>query len=123
MSEEPKKEKITKVKFLYIKPEKYEPVYVNGLFGGMTPRGELLCNFFYEHHDVPEEEHYDVEDGKLKTDKTIQIQRVKPKPSEVIYRRDLRVALIIPAHQVSNMANWMLDKLKSSGIVVEKEEE
>lgn len=122
MSKKPKKEEVTKAKFLYIKPEKYEPVYVNGIFGGITPRGELLCNFFYEYHDVPKEDNYDIEDGKLKTDKSVQIQRIKTESSEVIYRRDLRVALIIPAHQVSNMANWMLDKLKSSGIIVEKEE-
>ena len=41
---------------------------------------------------------------------------------EIVVRRDLRVGLIIPIHQISSIANWMLDKLKSSSITIETKE-
>ena len=37
-------------------------------------------------------------------------------------KRDIRVRLIIPAQQISSIANWMIDALKASSITVEKKE-
>lgn len=122
MSDSPEDKKIKKVRFLYIKAEDDKPIYVNGIFGGMTPRGDLLCHFFYEYHDVPKEDQHDVLNAKL-GDMTQRIERVNQEPSEVIFRRDIRASIVIPVHQISTMANWMLDKLKSSGVIFEKEEE
>ena len=109
-----------KIRFLYNVPEDYKPIYVNGAYGGMTPRGELLAHFFFEYHDIPAEEIVPLKEGKLQIDEITKISKIKHPPTERIVKREVRVGLVIPAHQVHSIANWMIDKLKSSGIVVEE---
>jgi len=43
------------VTFKYIFNYAYNPVYVNGAHGGMTPRGELVMNFYLERPPLPQE--------------------------------------------------------------------
>ncbi len=40
-------------KFKYIFADDYNPVYVNGAHGGVTPRGELVVNFYLERQPLP----------------------------------------------------------------------
>jgi len=44
------------VRFKYIFPKEYNPVYINGAYGGIGPRGELVINFYLERSPVPNEE-------------------------------------------------------------------
>ena len=111
-----------RVRFQFIKADDYRLIYVNGVYGGITPRGELICLFFLEYVDMLVEEVGSLKDGKLQTDKIRKIYRVKHKSGEIVVRRDLKVGLIIPIHQISSIANWMLDKLKSSNITIETKE-
>jgi len=103
---------IKKVRFIYHVPDGYEPVYVNGVHGGVTPRGDLVCNFFLEHQELPEEEQVEVQDGELKAETATFKRRITCAPSERVFVRDVRVGVIIPLHQVESIARWMLDKLK-----------
>lgn len=41
-------DKKNELKFKYIFDDSYNPVYVNGAHGGVTPRGELVVNFYLE---------------------------------------------------------------------------
>lgn len=38
----------SEIKFKYIFADDYNPVYVNGAYGGATARGEIVANFFLE---------------------------------------------------------------------------
>jgi hypothetical protein len=40
-------------KFKYIFTYDYNPVYINGAHGGVTPRGELIVNFYQERQPLP----------------------------------------------------------------------
>ena len=122
MTERVDKTEMEKLRFYYIKPDDYEPIYVNGVYGGMTPRGDLLCHFFYEYRDIPAEEVVPLEKGRLQTEKISYVQRIEEEPGTGNMRRDVRVGLIIPAHQAISFANWILDKVKKSGIIIEEEE-
>jgi hypothetical protein len=113
---------LKKVRFIYEKLEGCEPTYINGVQGGMSARGELICNFFFEYMDVPTAESDPIKDGKVMVDKAKVILRGEPEEGEIILKRDIRVRLIIPAQQISSIANWMQDALKASGITVEKSE-
>ena len=42
------------IKFKYIFNYGYNPVYVNGAHGGISPRGELVMNFYLERMALPE---------------------------------------------------------------------
>ena len=41
------------IKFKYVFPENYNPVYCNGAFGGISTRGEIVANFFLERMPIP----------------------------------------------------------------------
>lgn len=42
------------LKFKYIFDYGYNPVYANGAHGGVSPRGELVMNFYMERMALPE---------------------------------------------------------------------
>ncbi|GAB7025681.1 hypothetical protein [Geotalea toluenoxydans] len=46
-------DKKNELKFKYIFDDSYNPVYVNGAHGGVTPRGELVVNFYLERQPLP----------------------------------------------------------------------
>lgn len=46
-------DKKNELKFKYIFDGNYNPVYVNGAHGGVTPRGELVINFYLERQPLP----------------------------------------------------------------------
>lgn len=39
--------------FKYKFPEDYNPIYTNGVFGGSTPKSEIIMNFFLERQPIP----------------------------------------------------------------------
>ena len=47
--------KKAEIAFKYIFNYAYNPVYVNGAHGGISPRGELVMNFYLERPPLPEE--------------------------------------------------------------------
>jgi hypothetical protein len=46
-------QKKPELKFKYSFADDYNPVYVNGAHGGLTPRGELVVNFYLERTGLP----------------------------------------------------------------------
>lgn len=41
------------IQFNYVFPENYNPLYCNGAFGGVSTRGEIIANFFFERMTIP----------------------------------------------------------------------
>ncbi|MFA5181087.1 MAG: hypothetical protein WC405_07175 [Syntrophales bacterium] len=59
-------EKPNKITFKYVYPEDLRDLYVNGLWGGVTPRGELYVHFYSERHPIPKKVTHEItEDGAL----------------------------------------------------------
>lgn len=52
--------KSNKVKFKYIFADDFNPKYVNGAYGGLTPQGELVVNFFFERTALPYSQTYEI---------------------------------------------------------------
>lgn len=48
------------IKFKYIFTYDYNPVYVNGAHGGISPRGEIIANFYLERTPLPNELVHDI---------------------------------------------------------------
>ena len=54
------------LKFKYIFNYGYNPVYVNGAHGGISPRGELIMNFYLERMALPESISHEInQDGTI----------------------------------------------------------
>ena len=61
-----KKNNNKSVDFHYIKTNNYRTYYANGVFGGITPRGELQIDFFVERQVIPQIATYKAtDDGNL----------------------------------------------------------
>lgn len=55
-----------KMRFKYVFDDSYNPVFVNGAYGGSSPKGEFVINFYHERIPVPKSlTYYLQEDGTL----------------------------------------------------------
>ena len=107
--------KAKKIKFIHNKPQDYRIYPVNGVWGGVSGRGDLICNFFVEHHEVPKEEVFSIEeDGSLRD--------INKKPKEEARAiRDLQVGILVNREQAVSIANWMLEKVKEFEKITKEE--
>lgn len=48
------------IKFEYKQSKDFVSSYVNGCYGGKTPKGEILINFFKEEPPLPSSETYEI---------------------------------------------------------------
>jgi len=95
-----------RVKFLHNTPTDYKIYPVNGAWGGVTARGDLILNFFVEHLSVPKEQVQGVKaDGSLAPIEAV------PK-EEVEITRDMQVGVMINLDQAVDVAKWMLAKVE-----------
>lgn len=54
------------IQFQYIVPDGYVPSYCNGAYGGVTPQGEIIANFYLERMPIPQKLTHDLNpDGSL----------------------------------------------------------
>lgn len=60
-----KKQEINKLKIKYIFSDDYNPVYVNGAYGGLSPRGDIVINFYFERQALPNIQTFEMHEGKL----------------------------------------------------------
>ena len=97
--------KKTTIKFLHQFPDNYKLVPVNGAWGGVSPRGDLLMHFFLEHSKVPQEEiQIAKHDGSLVP--------LKEKTNEIQVVRAMQIGVSMNREQAVSIANWMLEKVK-----------
>jgi hypothetical protein len=53
VSTDKQKEANAKIEFKYVFPDDYNPSYANGAVGGITPKGELIINYYVERPPLP----------------------------------------------------------------------
>lgn len=54
-----------KLKCKYVFDPNYNPVYVNGAQGGVTPNKEIVINFYLERNALPNSQTFKITDDKL----------------------------------------------------------
>jgi hypothetical protein len=52
-----------KITFKYVHPEDLRDLYSNGIFGGITPRGEIYMHFYSERHPIPKKATHKIDDN------------------------------------------------------------
>jgi len=101
MPEEAKTDHTT-VRFIYVPPNDQEKHFINGVYGGLTPRGEIICNFFFEYKEVPDSEEYIVKNSQLEV--------VKPTVQEPEFVREIKSVLVMNSVQAREIAEWLNGK-------------
>jgi len=95
-----------KVNVNYKYPEDYHPKYVNGAYGGVTARDEIIINFFLERFELPEQETHDVNLGK-----TIKVQKREGIEKTVV--RDISSGVILKYDVAKEIHRWFGELIKS----------
>jgi len=85
--------------FKYKFSEDYNPHYVNGAYGGISPTGEIVVNFYFERTPVPYEEKVQTEDGE-----TVE---VKPKNHEENMIRFVPTGVVMNLESAKSIHDWL----------------
>ena len=94
-----------KITFRFEKDEDYRLIPVNGVWGGATPRSDILVDFFHESYALPEMVAHAVTlDGQLG-------EEVKRTPPGEI-RRKVLVGMVLTAEQAESIGHWLLQKAR-----------
>ena len=78
----------------------YKKVGATGIYGGLTPSGEVLCHFFIEFREIPDELKHIVQDGNL-----VPEEGNSPTPTFI---RELQVGVLVSAQVVRAIGEWFI---------------
>lgn len=92
--------------FRFERDPEYRVITANGAWGGITPRGELMFDLFFEHLDMPEEIYYLATPDGLGPE-----SRRVPDPLMIV--REALVGVVMTPENAESLARWLLEKVAS----------
>ena len=96
------------IKFRYIFPENYNPTYCNGVYGGISPSGDIITNFFLERMPIPNSMTSSInEDGTLSG--TISTD---PEDLENTLIRYISSGIILNENSARSIYEWLGNQLQ-----------
>ena len=101
-----KQKKSERIKFKYVIPDHITDKFVNGVFGGTTPRQEIHMHFFSERNPIPKAFTLEVNE-KDKSLKEIDII----KGGDVV--RLIQASIIMNLTTAVSIRNWLDDRINS----------
>jgi hypothetical protein len=97
------------VTFKYIFKYDYNPVYVNGAQGGVSPRGEIVANFYLERQPLPNEITHAINaDGSISAD----VVGVDPVNLESTIIRYVSSGVVLNYQNAKALHSWLGDKVE-----------
>lgn len=94
------------VEFSYIFADTYNPVYVNGVHGGITPTGDIVANYYFERHPLPYSDTYKI-DGNTVGEKIA----TKPDKECMVYVRYVSTGTIMGLEAAKNFHAWLGERI------------
>lgn len=91
--------------FRFERDPEYRIVIANGAWGGITPRGELMFDLFFEHLEMPEEIYYMTTPEGLGPE-----SRRVPDPLLII--REALVGVVMTPENAESLAHWILEHVR-----------
>ncbi len=92
-----------KLKLIYQKTNNYRVYHTDGIYGGITPNGNVYMAIFNERRPIPQIEEYDVESGKA-------VLKSSEGKDGII--REVEAGLIFNYPTLILLRDWMNDKIK-----------
>jgi hypothetical protein len=92
------------ITFKYIFKYDYNPVYVNGAHGGVSPRGEIVANFYLERQPLPNEITHAINpDGSIGAD----VVGVDPENLESTIIRYVSSGVVLNLQNARALNSWL----------------
>jgi hypothetical protein len=96
------------ISFKYIFKYDYNPVYVNGAHGGVSPRGEIVANFYLERQPLPNEITHAINpDGSIGAD----VIAVNPENLNSTIVRYVSSGVVLNYQNAKALHGWLGDKI------------
>ncbi len=96
------------VTFKYIFNYAYNPSYVNGAHGGLTPRGELVVNFYLERPPLPQEISHEINPNGTIGEVTAE----EPADLKSSMVRFIDTGVVLNYESARNIHFWLGERLK-----------
>ncbi len=96
------------IRFTYEYQEGYGPHYVNGALGGVSPRGEIIANFFFEKPTLPT-----MVANEITPNGTIGGEVVEePTDMRNSFVRSVATGIVLNYDSARNLHSWLGEKIK-----------
>jgi hypothetical protein len=92
----------------YLFEEDYNPKYVNGGYGGINPKGEIVLNFYLERSALPTSQTFKINDGKLESEIT---EERKPSDHKNSFVRYIQNGIVLNLQSAKEIKSWLEDKI------------
>lgn len=100
MAERPKT-----ITFKYVYPEDLRDLYVNGVYGGVTPRNEIFAHLYSERLPIPKKvTHNILDDNKIGTIESSE------KGGDVV--RFIQTSIVMDKDTAIALRDWLNDRIK-----------
>lgn len=102
----PRKKKTEKIefKYKYVIPEHLRDLYVNGMWGGVTPRGEIHMHFYNERHAIPKSVTCEI-------DKKGEIKGIVSQEAGGDAARIVQASIVMDYQTAVAMRDWLNDRI------------
>jgi hypothetical protein len=106
-----------KIRFHYIKGTYFRVVHVDGVFGGVSPTGDIFASMFSQRPPIPQATVQKVKDGLLGEE--IMEERV----SKDGFVREMEIGLTMRPEVAETLVKWLQEKLEIYRQMKEKTEQ
>ncbi|MGA2150797.1 MAG: hypothetical protein ABSG48_01395 [Geobacteraceae bacterium] len=96
------------INFKYIFDYGYNPVYVNGAHGGISPRGELVMNFYLERQPLPNSISHEINPNGTIGNQTTE----EPEDLKNSLVRFIDTGVVLNYESARNIHFWLGERLK-----------
>jgi hypothetical protein len=101
-------EKPHEMTFKYLFSDDYSPAYINGAHGGLSPRGELVVNFYLERPPLPDSVTHEITPaGGIGTETA-----VEPAGHARTLVRQVTGGVVLNYETAAELHHWIGEKLK-----------
>ncbi len=103
-----------KLKCKYIFDSGYNPKYINGAYGGVSSRGEIVVNFYLERAALPNSQTYLVGDDNIQEEV---IDEREPKDHTISFVRVIENGIILDYKNAKEIHRWLgehIEKLEEA---------
>jgi hypothetical protein len=102
-------EKQRKVEFVFTRSPDYRTIAANGVYGCITPRGDLHARLFVESAAAPEATHMvPEEDGTAGPETPVAPQ--KDEAVRAVYEREVQIGILMSPAAARLIGNWLLQR-------------
>ena len=103
--------KITQVVHRYEKSSDYKTCYVDGVYGGLTPQGNINCSVFIEKLETPVEVTSKINENGTVGKELSRIPAIT-KDEEIVIIREIQGSFTMNLETAKVVRDWIEDKIK-----------